>query len=282
VRVLDSHLHLWDPATLTYEWLTGDLDRLFGPKELDQALRVGSPASQRGFVFVQGDCVRHQSLAEVDWILDQSKQFPLRGIVAFAPVSDGATVCGALELLLSRPKVVGVRQLLQSHPAGFFTSTDFIAGAREVAAAGMTFDACVRARQLDELADFADRVPELTIVLDHLGKPELGRHDLARRPDPDWVDALRALARRPNVVCKLSGLPAEAPGGISLMQATPFLDIAGDAFGGDRLVFGGDWPVSRPYAGWLELMTAWLARSFSPEQQDSILWSNAERIYSLR
>jgi L-fuconolactonase len=66
------------------------------------------------------------------------------------------------------------------------------------------------------------------------------------------------------------------------MQAAPVLDVAVDAFGDDRLVFGGDWPVSRPYAGWLELVTAWLDRSFSPAQQDSILWSNAERIYSLR
>jgi L-fuconolactonase len=282
VRVLDSHLHLWDPAALTYEWLTGDLDRPFGPKELDQALRVGPPANQRGFVFVQADCVRHQSLAEVDWVLDQSERFPLRGIVAFVAVSDGVAVRGALKRLLSRRKVVGVRQLLQDHPAGFFTSAAFISGAREVAAAGMTFDACVRAGQLGELARFADRVPELTIVLDHLGKPPLGRPDVAGRPDPDWTAAVRSLAQRPNVVCKLSGLPAEARGGISLMQATPVLDVAVDAFGDDRLVFGGDWPVSRPYAGWLELVTAWLDRSFSPAQQDSILWSNAERIYSLR
>jgi L-fuconolactonase len=282
VRVLDSHLHLWDPDTLTYGWLTGDLLRRFGPKELDKACGLAPHADQRGFVFVQADCVAEQSLAEVDWVLDLSDQFSLRGIVAFAPVSDGVAVGHALEELQCRPMVVGVRQLLQDQTPGLFTSAAFISGARQVAGAGFTFDACVRAGQLDELADFADRVPELTVVLDHLGKPPLGRPDIVGRPDDeDWSRALRALARRPNVVCKLSGLPAEGPGGGSAIQVRPFLDIAADAFGSDRLIFGGDWPVSRPYGVWLELVTTWLSGTFTPAQQEAILWTNAERVYAL-
>ena len=76
-------------------------------------------------------------------------------------------------------------------------------------------------------------------MLDHLGKPDVrdGRLDDGRRE-------MRRLAALPNVWCKLSGLVTEAdwdawtPSGLR-----PYLDVAADAFGPDRLMIGSDWPV---------------------------------------
>ena len=258
MRVVDAHLHLWDPEVLTYDWLEGPLLRSFGPDELDLALQ-DTPDADCGFVFVQAECAPEQTVAEVDWVASLAARVPLRGIVARAPLEDLAATDGLLAELAERPLVVGVRRLLQSEPDGFSAAPRFRAAARAVAAAGLTFDAGVRWTQLPDVVELADAVPDLTIVLDHLGKPEVGSADA---PDPadgtPWAESLRDLAERPNVWCKLSGLPAEADGEWTAAQVRPFLDVALDAFGPDRLLFGSDWPVSGPYGRWLETVASWL------------------------
>ncbi|MBW9095090.1 amidohydrolase family protein [Microbacterium jejuense] len=280
MRVVDSHLHLWDPAILDYDWLDGPLLRSFGPDDLDAAL-VDAPAGEYGFVFVQADCAPGQSIAEVDWVTSLAPRARVRGIVAQAPLEDPAATDAHLAAYAERPLVVGVRRLLQSEADGFAARPGFRASAQAVASAGLTFDACVRAHQLPDVIALADAVPDLTIVLDHLGKPAVGGVETpAPAAGTPWATALTALAERPNVVCKLSGLPAESPGGWSEAQLRPFLDVALDAFGPERLLFGGDWPVSGPYGRWLDTVSSWAADRLG--ETDPVLFANAERVYRLR
>jgi L-fuconolactonase len=281
MRVVDAHLHLWDPAVLSYDWLEGPLLRSFGPAELDAAL-AEAPDAEYGFVFVQAECAPEQSLAEVDWVAALAGRVGVRGIVARAPLEDPHATREHLAAYADRPLVVGVRRLLQSEPAGFSATPGFRESARAVASAGFTFDACVRWTQLPDVVELADAVPELTIVLDHLGKPDVGS---AEAPGPaegtPWAESLRDLARRPHVVCKLSGLPAEAQGAWTAAQLRPFLDVALDAFGPGRLLFGSDWPVSGPYGRWAETVTTWLDERAGEHGRHSVLAGNAERVYRL-
>lgn len=280
MRILDSHLHLIDPAVLRYAWLEGRLLRRFGSRELTTAVAEGPDADARAFVFVQAECDAAQSIDEVDWVAGLASDTSVRGIVARAPLEDGGRVRAHLDALQERPLVVGVRRLLQSEPEGFAAQTGFVAGARAVAAAGLVFDACVRADQLREVTALADAVPDLAIVLDHLGKPAVGsaRHPLV--PSGDWLRDLRELAQRPNVVAKASGLPAESTGDWSAAQLHPFLDAALDVFGAKRLLFGGDAPVSWRLGAWTSAVVEWTA-SLAPDEADAILWANAERVYRL-
>ena len=281
MRVVDGHLHLWDPEVLTYPWLEGSLLRPFGPDELDLALQ-DLPNVDVGFVFVQAECAPEQSVAEVDWVASLAPRVPLRGIVARAPLEDPAATDEHLAAFESRPLVVGVRRLLQSEPDGFAAQPGFRHAARAVASAGLSFDACVRWSQLSDVIALADAVPELTIVLDHLGKPPVGSADDAAPADgTPWATELRRLARRHNVVCKLSGLPAESEGEWTSAQLRPFLDVALDAFGPHRLLFGSDWPVSGPYGRWVETVVSWLDDRVGPRDRDAVLAENAERIYRL-
>ncbi|GAA5209648.1 amidohydrolase family protein [Microbacterium kyungheense] len=279
MRVVDSHLHLWDPDLLDYDWLEGALLRRFGPDELDAAL-ADVPA-EPGFVFVQAECAPAQSVAEVDGVAALAERVGVRGIVARAPLEDPAATEAHLVAYAARPLVVGVRRLLQSEPDGFAGRPGFRAAAQAVASARLTFDACVRAHQLPDVIALADAVPELTIVLDHLGKPAVGDVDAAAPAGgTPWARALAALAERPNVICKLSGLPAESSGEWSAAQVRPFLDVALDAFGPERLLFGGDWPVSGPYGRWLDTVSTWAADRIG--DTDAVLAANAERVYGLR
>ena len=279
MRAVDAHLHLWDPELLEYAWLTGSLLRPFGPDELDAAL-AGIPDAP-GFVFVQAECAPAQSIAEVDWVSSLASRVGVRGIVARAPLEDPAETDRHLAAYAERPIVVGVRRLLQSEPDGFAARPGFRAAAQAVASAGLTFDACVQAHQLPDVVALADAVPDLTIVLDHLGKPAVGSADAAApAAGTPWASALAELAERPNVVCKLSGLPAEARGEWSAAQLRPFLDVALEAFGPERLLFGGDWPVSGPYDRWLDTVSAWARDRIG--DPDAVLAANAERVYALR
>ncbi|WP_101848166.1 amidohydrolase family protein [Zhihengliuella sp. ISTPL4] len=242
MRILDSHLHLWDPEALGYTWLEGPLARRFGADELERA-RVEQATDERA-VFVQAETAEDDFLAEVRWVAGQAERLGVVGIVAGARLDRGTDTTVHLESLTAEPLVVGVRHLLQGEPDGVMLSSAFISGAREVAAHGWTFDACVRAAQLPDLARLSGAIPELRIVLDHLGKPEVGTASAPLPPSVEWERDLAELARHPEVFCKVSGLPAEAGGDWSLAQLEPFLDTAADVFGPERLMWGSDWPVS--------------------------------------
>lgn len=192
-----------------------------------------------------------------------------------------------------------MRHNLQGEPDGLAVSAAFVTGAREVAARDLTFDACVRADQLPEIARFAGAIPELRIVLDHLGKPAVGTAASPLPPSAEWARDLAELARHPHTFCKLSGLPGEAGGDWNAEQLEPFLDVAADAFGIERLMWGSDWPVSAigpaepgdPHAPedgsatyqptarsrWADTVVAW-AESRGHDL-DALLWENAEQFY---
>jgi L-fuconolactonase len=242
MRILDSHLHLWDPELLHYTWLEGPLAWRFGDTELEHA-RLGRAAEERT-VFVQAETVPDDFLAEVRWVGAQADRLGVVGIVAGAHLDRGTDTTVHLESLAAEPLVVGVRHNLQGEPDGTALSTAFVTGAREVAARGWTFDACVRASQLPDVARLSGAIPELRMVLDHLGKPAVGTAASPLAPSIEWERDLAEVARHPLVLCKLSGLPGEAGGEWSLDQLTPFLDVAADLFGPERLMWGSDWPVS--------------------------------------
>lgn len=242
MRILDSHLHLWDPEVLAYTWLEGPLAWRFGDIELEHA-RLDAATAERA-VFVQAETAEDDFLAEVRWVAAQAERLGVVGIVAGARLDRGTDTTVHLESLTAEPLVVGVRHLLQGEPDGVMLSSAFISGAREVAAHGWTFDACVRAAQLPDVARLSGAIPELRIVLDHLGKPEVGTASAPRTPSVEWERDLAELARHPQVFCKVSGLPAEAGGDWSLAQLEPFLDTAADVLGPERLMWGSDWPVS--------------------------------------
>lgn len=297
MRVLDSHLHLWDPEVLTYTWLTGPMAYRFADHELELA-RVARATTERS-VFVQAETVEDDFLDEVRWVAGMAPALGIVGIVAGARLDRGTDTVAHLEGLLAEPLVVGVRHNLQGEPDGLAVSAAFVTGAREVAVRGLSFDACVRADQLPEIARFAGAIPELRIVLDHLGKPAVGTVAAPIAPSAEWARDLAELARHPNAFCKISGLPGEAGGDWSAEQLEPFLDVAADAFGGERLMWGSDWPVSvigpaepgDPHAPedgsatyqpagrsrWADVVIAW-AESRGHDL-DALMWANAASFY---
>lgn len=297
MRIIDSHLHLWDPELLDYPWLSGALAWRFADTELEYS-RVEAATSEQS-VFVQAGSVPEHFLEEVRWVASMAERLGIVGIVAGARLDQGTDTTAHLEDLDDEPLVVGVRHLLQDERDGMAGSPAFVTGAREVAARGWSFDACVRAEQLPEIARLVGAIPDLRVVLDHLGKPAVGTAEQPAAPTAEWARDLAELARHPEAFCKLSGLPAESQGSWSASQLVPFLDVATDAFGPDRVMWGSDWPVSAigpaesgdPHAPadgsptyqptarsrWADTVMVWAkARD---HDVDAIMRGNAERFY---
>lgn len=270
--MIDSHVHIWDPTQNDYSWLRGELKRPYLPAELE-----ATHDESTCFIFVQADAA--DGLREARWV--DSLDWPrLAGIVAFAPVEQTETIDEYLAELRGMDRVVGVRRLLQDEPDEFFESDALSAGLRAVGAAGLTFDACVRVHQLPRLIHLLHAVPELDVVLDHLGKPPIG-HGV----DPIWLDNLRILAENPRVHVKLSGLAPESdPHRPVLAQAIPVVEAVLNVFGDDRCMVGSDWPVSSTttqkmsVGEWFTLLDVLAERGHDRERLGS---ATATRFYGL-
>jgi L-fuconolactonase len=271
--LIDAHIHFWDPERLHYAWLEEipALHRRFGPEAL--------PDGRQRYVFVQADCRAEETWAEIAWIAELAQTAPIVGIVAYAPLHEGAAARPELERLAAHELVVGVRRLLQGEPESLLRSEALASGVNELARLGLTFDACVTHEQLPSVTALATCCPEVTIVLDHLGKPDVARGRL----DP-WRDDIAALAENPNVVCKLSGLTTEADHDAwTPDDLRPYLEHALACFGPERCLVGSDWPVATlatSYERWFEVLLEFLADLPSPARE-AILSGNASRVYGL-
>lgn len=272
--ILDCHVHLWDPRRLGYPWLDKS-PALNRPYTADDFAAI-RPAPVE-VIFMEAGREERQAPAEIEWVRSQAEHHLwIRGAVAHVPLERPAEAVKAIRRYAADPFVVGVRRNIQDEAPGFTEDTHLREGIRLLGEAGLPFDACVRHHQLPELAHLAAACPDTTIVLDHLGKP---------KPDAwsPWSQALRRLAKQPNVVCKLSGVATElaldSPPGFALS----LLREALDAFGPDRCLFGSDWPVmllATDYRAWLDQVQETLSR-YSWTANDAVLRGNAERVYRL-
>ena len=155
----------------------------------------------------------------------------------------------------------------------------FVEGVQRLADFGFSFDICVLHHQLEDVIKLVEQCPEVEFVLDHCGKPPIKSQQL----DP-WREHISALAGFNNVCCKLSGLATEADtDNWRSPDLEPYIQHVLAAFGPQRLMFGGDWPVSKlatTYPRWLEAVCIQTAH-LTPAEQQAILLNNGRRFYRI-
>lgn len=280
-EIIDTHLHLWDPAQFRIPWLDGNelLNRAYSMESFcEHTIGLNIAA----MVYVQVDVAPAYALLEAQHVAQLAAHEPrLQGIVAWAPLEDGECARSMLEALVAvGPLVKGVRRILQgeSDPA-YCLQPSFVRGVEMLAAYGLSFDICIYHYQLPAVIELVQQCPDVTFILDHIGKPDI-RHGVL---DP-WRAHLAMLARLPNVVCKISGVATEADHARwTVDDLAPYIWHALDVFGEDRVMFGGDWPVAllaTSYRRWVETL-ATLTADFAPEAQRKLWSGNARRVYRL-
>jgi L-fuconolactonase len=277
MRFIDAHMHFWDRAELSpYGWLH-EVPTIFHRHATETIRAEAGVDLPEKIVFVECGA---PWLDEVKWVERLAAGEPrIAGIVARIAINEGATTRAAIAELRRHPLVRGVRHHFEHEPVDFCARPEFIAGVRELAAAGLSFDVCCQHPQLPAVIELVRQCPQVSFILDHGGKPGIR----AGRLDP-WRERLRTLAALPNIVCKLSGLVTEADhAGWTAEQLQPYVAHLLATFGPSRLLFGGDWPVAKlacGYSRWLELARHFTAH-LTPAEQAAIFHDNAARVYRI-
>lgn len=278
MKVIDTHAHFWDVASLNYPWIEkgSAFDRSFLPGDYRRATQ-GIPIER--LVFVECDASADCSLAEAQWVARLADADPrIQAIVGrVSLMNDDAPA--TLEAMAAMPLVRGIRDNIQNHASGFALHERFVRGVREVHRHGLHFELCVKHHQLAETIELVKRCPEGRFVLDHCAKPDI-RSGLR---DP-WQHQMREMAALPNVACKISGLVTEADWERWKPEdVLGYARTAADAFGPERILFGGDWPVNElagGYRPWFQLAME-LASPWSSSDRERFFRRNAERVYRL-
>ncbi|MDX7951581.1 amidohydrolase family protein [Lichenihabitans sp. Uapishka_5] len=264
---VDAHCHLWRLERGDYGWLDGDggpLAPIRRDFEVADLRAAGAAMGTEAFVAVQAA----PSVAETRHLLDQARIAPeIVGVVGWVDLSDPAAEAD-LERLAADPRFVGVRPMLQDLPDPDWIATrPAPAAMAALSRLGLCFDALVTPVHLQALQHFAERHGDLPIMIDHAAKPAVS----APADDPRhalWRVGMQALAHRPGVCVKLSGLLTELPAerrrtpDDAVAALRPLVDHLLDWFGPERLAWGSDWPVltlaSQP-AVWAEVSERLLA-----------------------
>ncbi len=267
--IVDAHHHLWRTGQ-GYRWLDdpalSPIRRTFTPAELRAELAAAGV--DRTVLVEGGRC----DPAEAALLFAHAASTPqIAGVVAWADPAAPELPAG--------DHLVGVRAQVQAEAAGYLDRPDVRAGLRTFASAGLVFDLVVRPDQLPSAARAAHALPEVRFVLDHLGKPPIRAGGLAR-----WAADLAPLAAAPNVTAKLSGLVTEADRHRwTVDDLRPYVAVAVDLFGPDRLMFGSDWPVCLLAASYREVKDALSEAlpALSPAERAEIFGGTATRAYGL-
>jgi L-fuconolactonase len=278
--IVDSHVHLWDPAKFRMPWLDGTpLDKPFGLAEYNEAT---SGVTVDAIVYLQVEVAPAYGLLEAQAIADLAKtETRIKGIVAWAPLEDGNCVRTYLDALVPiGERIKGVRRLTQDEPdPAFCLQPGFIKGAQILPEYGLSCDLCCRYLQLANTIELVRQCSETSFILDHIAKPNIRGGGL----DP-WRDQMSELASLPNVVCKISGVVTEAdPNAWTVEEIAPYVRHALEAFGEDRVVFGGDWPVvlgASSYKRWVEALDE-ITKEFAQTAKQKLWADNAREFYRL-
>lgn len=274
-RRIDAHHHLWDLSARPQEWLDGleVIRRDFGPADLSA---VAGPAGLDATVLVQ---VLNDVDETAEFLAVAGNSDLIEGVVGWVDLT-APDVAEQLDRLRSGPggdRLVGVRHLVQAEPdPHWLLRADVIAGLRAVRDAGLVYDVLTRPHQLPAALEAVRTVPDLVFVLDHLSKP-----DMAGRSMEPWATHLASLAASPNVTAKLSGLVTEAGPQWTADDFRPYVDVALETFGPERLMVGTDWPVCLLAASYEEVFVVAeeLTSGLSAAERDLVFGGTAERVY---
>jgi L-fuconolactonase len=291
--IVDTHQHLWDLEAFRLPWIEkgSALDRNYLMADYRKATaRLGTftlggkkvPARLTRAIYMEVDVAPDEQLAEAEHVIELCKR---GGTPTVAAVVSGRPVSAQFGRYLDRfkgsPYIKGVRQVLHvpSTPKGYCLQKEFIRGVRLLGARGLSFDLCMRPEELVDAARLIDACPDTRFILDHCGNANVQAKDRSR-----WQKGIAEVAKRKNVVCKVSGIVVTAkPGKWEAGDLAPIVRHTREVFGPDRVMFGGDWPVctkTATFARWVAALRDIVADRPEDEQR-KLFHDNAVRFYGI-
>jgi predicted TIM-barrel fold metal-dependent hydrolase len=308
--IVDPHVHMWDKSGFDY----------FAP-ELLADVHDGHKVEKTIYVechmgYDNNRNEAFQPVGETEYVIDQisravqSDHDLAAGILGCANLMLGTEVRPVLEahIAAARGRFRGLRAHVAYHPdptvgypdiprypkTNVMRTEPFLAGARCVLDFGLTLDIWALHTQLDDIADFAVKIPDLPIVIDHCGGP-IGVGPYATQREEvfaDWSARLRRAATLPNLHIKLSGLgmarlgfrgdPARTSDEL-VAKWKPYVRACVDAFGPARSIFASNFPVDKVAGSYRVVLNAYkkMLADLPRSDLEAIFCGNARRVYRL-
>jgi predicted TIM-barrel fold metal-dependent hydrolase len=295
IAIVDCHQHLWDLTKFKLPWIKPGtlLGRSYVMADYLEAI---AGTGIKNAVYMEVDVDPSQQQAEAEQLIEicKSGQAPtIAAVVSGRPAADGFKA-HVLQFKGS-PYIKGIRQVLHGGgtPAGYCLKEEFVRGIRVLGELGLSFDLCLRPKELSDGAKLAEQCPETRFIVDHCGNADpkaffkAGDSRLAdAKPDHEadqWRRDMERLAARKNVICKISGIVARVPKQWSADDLASIVNHCLDTFGPSRVIFGSDWPVclnAAPLRDWVAALKQIIASRPAMEQRQ-LLRENAAKFYGL-
>jgi predicted TIM-barrel fold metal-dependent hydrolase len=277
--IFDTHLHLIYLDKLRYPWLD-DFAALRKDASYDSYAVTARQVGISGALHMEVDVAEKDIEAETAMVTELMSPTDslLKGAISSCR-PESTNFPEFLERQQTLGEVKGFRRVLHVVPDEVSTTNVFRNNIKRLSGTGLTFDLCVLPAQLPLAIELVDHCPDVTFVLDHCGVPDVSGQSL----EP-WAGHMKALARRENVVAKISGVMAYGnPDTWSLEDIRPFVEYTVEAFGWKRVVWGSDSPVCT-LAGRIETWVAAthaLLDSCSADEKVALLHDNAVALWSI-
>lgn len=274
--IIDSHQHFWKYEEEKHSWIDDEMATIrrdFFPTDLKKVFKENNID---GCVAVQAD----QTLEENKFLLELAEEHSfIKGIVGWVDLRS-SKVESDLEKYQDFSKMKGFRHVVQGESDhNFLLRPNFLRGISYLERYNYVYDILVFPHQLGAVLEFVKRFPNQKFVIDHIAKPYIkdGFYD-------GWAVLMKEIAKHQNVYCKVSGMITEADYKTwTPEQVEPYMQLALDSFGVDRIMYGSDWPVCL-VAGSYEKVVS-LTKNFistlSVTEQNAIMGGNATAFYNL-
>lgn len=290
--IVDTHQHLWDLSKFNLPWVAKSkvLNKSFLTRDY---LAASKGLNMVKAVYMEVAVIPSQQEAEAEWAIQLCRRRDnptCAAVIAGQPQTDRFE--SYIRRLSASPCIKGVRSPLKGSQ-----SDQYIRNIQLLGRLGLSFDICVAPSRLGEALKLVDRCPKTRFIIDHCGNADpkafsaksrqAGSNEKkpSRPGDPDlWRSNMAALAKRKNVVCKISGIVARMQKGAwTHGDLAPVINHCLDRFGPDRVMFASDWPVCTLGASLREWVNALksVVRSRPIDQQKKLFHDNATAFYGL-
>jgi predicted TIM-barrel fold metal-dependent hydrolase len=204
---------------------------------------------------------------------------------------------GVRQVTMEPPTEALYRLFPHPPPRGIMQSNGFDRAFAHLAPRGLSFDAAIFNHQVGDVIALADRFPDTTIILNHMGTvlamdlSDQERTEVFRQ----WGASLRELARRDNVFCKIGGLGVpfwdfgfigrdQPASSVALAEAwKPHVETAIEAFGAHRCMMESNFPPDGESCGYVPLWNAMkrIVNGASSEDKAALFHGTAAKVYRI-
>jgi L-fuconolactonase len=281
-KIIDTHIHIWNFEKAQYPWLDNNdtiLNRTYRIEEIEpERNQVGVTEG----VLVQAS----NNLEDTDWMLQNAAEVEwIKGVVGWLPLQDPVQTKQLLDqTYLSNPYFKGIRHLIhdEADPKWLLQSS-VIESLQIVASNHLTFDVVgILPQHIETALKVSALVPNLRMVFDHLNQPPIA----SKEQFGSWGEWMKLAAQQPQFYAKVSGLGTTTNNGTnwSPNDLSPYFNFILEHFGVDRIMCGGDWPVSLlagTYAQSWEKYKELITNALDKVSQEKVFYSNAKQFYNL-